>query len=150
MVKQQARLWGLDTNAQVIIMDGPPGIGCPVISAATGADLTLIVVEPTLASIHDMERVLNLTRHFRLPAIVCINKADIYPQGTNQITNYCHQEKIEIVGRIPYDETVTQAMVNGEPVTAYMSSSTASQALNGIWQRVDKILKVEMIGVKAQ
>jgi MinD superfamily P-loop ATPase len=140
LVKQQARLLGLDTGAELVIVDGPPGIGCPVISAAAGADLALIVAEPTAAGIHDMERVLHLAQHFRLPALVCVNKADIYPEGTHQIVNYCDQNQIEVVGSIPFDETVTRAMIQGEPVTAYLPDAPASRALVRIWQRVAMLL----------
>src|SRR3990170_1768429 len=136
LVKQQARLLGWDNDAELVIVDGPPGIGCPVISAAAGADLALVVTEPTAAGIHDMERVLGLARHFRLPAIVCINKADIYSEGSNQIANYCERSQIGVVGSIPFDEMVTRAMVQGEPVTAYLPDAPASQALVRIWQRV--------------
>lgn len=136
LVKQQARLLGLDTNAELVIVDGPPGIGCPVISAAAGADLALIVAEPSAAGIHDLQRVLQMTTHFRLPALVCVNKADIYPQGTEQIEKYCLQNKVEVVGRIPFDEIVTQAMVSGEPVTEYMPAALISQVMGSIWQQV--------------
>jgi MinD superfamily P-loop ATPase len=136
LVKQQARLLGLDEGYQAVIVDGPPGIGCPVISAAAGADLALVVAEPTAAGIHDMERVLQTTAHFRVPALVCINKADVYPDGAAQIKAYCREQGIEMAGHIPYDETVTQAMVRGEPVTACNPDAPASQAIIQIWQRV--------------
>jgi MinD superfamily P-loop ATPase len=136
LVKQQARLLGLDEGYQVVIVDGPPGIGCPVISAAAGADLALIVAEPTAAGIHDMERALQTTAHFRVPAMVCINKADVYPDGAAHIEAYCREQAIELVGHIPFDEAVTQAMVHGEPVTAYDPNAPASQAIIEIWQRV--------------
>lgn len=134
LVKQQARLRGLDEGYQVVIVDGPPGIGCPVISAAAGADLALIVAEPTAAGIHDMERVLQTTAHFRVPALVCINKADVYPAGAEQIETYCHAHGMEMVGCIPFDTTVTEAMVHGEPVTAYQPGAPASRAMADIWQ----------------
>jgi MinD superfamily P-loop ATPase len=140
MVKQQARLLGLDAGAELVIVDGPPGIGCPVISAAAGADMALIVTEPTAAGIHDMERVLGLAGHFRLLTMVCINKADIYPEGSSQIRNYCDQHQIEVVGSIPFDEIVTRAIVQGEPVTAYLPVAPASQALVRIWQRITMLL----------
>jgi MinD superfamily P-loop ATPase len=136
LVKQQARLLGLDGGCAAVIVDGPPGIGCPVISAASGADLALIVAEPTAAGIHDMERVLATTAHFRVPALVCINKADIYLEGTAQIEAYCRERGIEVVGRIPFDATVTEAMVQGQPVTAFRSDAPASQALVAVWQRI--------------
>jgi MinD superfamily P-loop ATPase len=136
LIKQQARLMGLDTQADIVIVDGPPGIGCPVISAASGADLALIVVEPTAAGIHDMERVLKTVRHFRVPPLVCINKADLYLQGSEQIVKYCDKNEIEVVGKIPFDETITWAMINGEPVTTYQPDSPASLALVDVWQKV--------------
>jgi MinD superfamily P-loop ATPase len=134
LVKQQARLLGQDTDAELVIIDGPPGIGCPVISAASGADLALIVVEASMAGAHDMARVLETTRHFNLPSLVCINKADIYPQGSAQIEAYCLEHDIEMIGQIPFDPFVTEAMVNGEPVTVYRPQAPASRAIRRIWQ----------------
>jgi MinD superfamily P-loop ATPase len=136
LVKQQARLLGLDEGYQVVIVDGPPGVGCPVISAASGADLAVIIAEPTVAGIHDLERVVQTTTHFRIPTLVCINKADVFPAGAAQIETYCREHDIEMIGRIPFDVTVTEAMVQGEPVTAYRSDAPASQAMQAIWQSV--------------
>jgi MinD superfamily P-loop ATPase len=140
LVKQRARLRVMDESRQLVIVDGPPGIGCPVISAASGADLALIVAEPSAAGIHDMKRILQTTEHFHLPSLVCINKADIYLLGTKQIEAYCWDNDFEIAGRIPFDETVTEAMVHGEPVTAYQPESPASQALKEIWLRLQTYL----------
>ena len=95
LVKQQARLLALDEGLQAVIVDGPPGIGCPVIAAASGADLALIVTEPTAAGLHDMARVLQTTAHFRIPALVCINKADLYPAGTAIIEAACFERGIK-------------------------------------------------------
>ncbi len=136
LVKQQARLLALDEGYDAVLVDGPPGIGCPVISAASGADLALIVAEPTAAGIHDMARVLETTAHFRVPALVCINKADIYPEGAAQIDAYCRQHDIEIVDHIPFDTAVTAAMMQGQPVTAFSPRAPASRALISVWQRV--------------
>lgn len=134
MVKQQARLFGMDHGVEVLIVDGPPGVGCPVISAASGADLALIVIEPGVAGIHDARRVLQTTEHFRLPTVVCINKEDIFPEGTDQITSFCREKGVEVLGRIPFDESVTDSMVKGEPVTACFPEAPASQAIRSIWQ----------------
>ncbi len=136
LVKQQARLLALDEGYQVVIVDGPPGIGCPVISAASGADLALIIAEPTAAGIHDLGRVLQTTQHFGVPALVCVNKADLYPHGTSRIEAHCQAHNVEMIGHIPFDETVTEAMVCGEPVTAYRPDAAASQAIMHIWQHV--------------
>lgn len=136
LVKQQARLLALDEGHAVTLVDGPPGIGCPVISAASGADLALIVAEPTAAGIHDMARVLETAAHFRVTALVCINKADLYPEGTARIEAYCREHGIEVVGHIPFDEVVTEAMVQGEPVTAFAPCSPVSRALTAVWGRI--------------
>ena len=136
LVKQNARLLALDTDSQVVIVDGPPGIGCPVIAAAAGADLAVIVTEPTLAGVHDLKRILETTAHFRVPTLVVVNKADIYPQGAAEIDAICVDLGIEQIGSIPFDPIVTEAMLNGEPVTAYQADAPSSQALVNIWQNV--------------
>jgi MinD superfamily P-loop ATPase len=136
MVKQIARLLAIDTGSQMVIIDGPPGIGCPVISALSGADMLLIISEPSSAGIHDMERVLHLAQYFQLPSAVCINKADIYPAGKNKIIDYCEHNQIDVIGEIPYDEAVTLAMVHGKPVTVYLPSAPASLAIQQIWSEV--------------
>jgi len=136
LVKQQARLCALDHQLDLAMVDGPPGIGCPVISAISGASTVMIVAEPSAAGIHDLERVLNLIVHFKLPALVCINKADIYFHGTEEIEAACLKRGVEMVGRIPFDPSVVEAMVQGEPVTAYRPDSPASEAIHKIWSRV--------------
>ena len=136
LVKQNARLCALDNDVPIIIVDGPPGIGCPVISAAAGASLALIVAEPTVAGVHDLKRILQTTTHFRIPALVVVNKADIYPQGAAEIVVACAELGVELIGQIPFDPTVTEAMLKGEPVTAYRADAPASQALAAIWQIV--------------
>ncbi len=140
LVKQNARLLALDADRQVVIVDGPPGIGCPVIAAAAGADLALIITEPSIAGIHDLARALEITNHFRISAMVVINKADIYPEGRAQIEAICAENGIEIIGSIPFDLAVTTAMLNGEPVTAYQLESPASQAITKAWQIVVALL----------
>jgi MinD superfamily P-loop ATPase len=139
-VKQQARLLAVDADYQLLIVDGPPGIGCPVISAISGADLALIVTEPTLAGVHDMKRALELTRHFNIPTLVCINKFDIYLNGAAQIEEYCQTHNYEIVGCIPYDSSVIEAMVNGKPVTAFYPESRASKEISNLWRNLLRFL----------
>jgi MinD superfamily P-loop ATPase len=143
VVKQNARLLAMDTDCPLVIVDGPPGIGCPVISAAAGADLALIVTEPGAAAIHDLERTLQTTMHFRIPARVVINKADIYPEGAAQIEVICNQLGVTIIGHIPFDSVVTEAMIRGQPVTAYRPESSASQAMVAAWQTVAACLNSE-------
>ncbi len=135
LVKQQGRLLASDTGAKLLLVDGPPGIGCPVISASAGADMALLVVEPTVAGVHDLERVLGTTEHFGVPALVVINKADLNSSRSNEVADFCTRRGIEIVGRIPYDTVVTEAMVQGRPVTAY-TDGAVSAALRHVWERV--------------
>ncbi len=141
LVKQQGRLLALDQDYDLVLVDGPPGIGCPVISASAGADLAIIVAEPTAAGIHDMERVLATTDHFGLPALVCINKIDLYPEGAARIEAYCQRQGLPLIGKLPFDTTITRAMVQGQPVTAYQPDSAISQALKAAWERVLSAIK---------
>ena len=141
LVKQQARLLALDEAYDLVLVDGPPGIGCPVISAVSGANLALIVAEPTASGVHDMHRVLETTRHFGVEALICINKADIYLDGTNKIEEYCRKENIRMVGKIPFDLMVTESMIHGKPVTSYQPNSPASLAIRDVWTGVMKALK---------
>jgi MinD superfamily P-loop ATPase len=136
MVKQHGRLLALDEGRELLIVDGPPGIGCPVISASAGADLALLVVEPTVSGIHDLERALGTVTHFRVPALVCINKADLSPSYTAEIEAFCAGQGIEVVGKLPFDTAVTEAMVQGQPVTAYQPDGAMTAALRETWARV--------------
>jgi MinD superfamily P-loop ATPase len=135
LVKQQARLFGDDMNSPLVIIDGPPGIGCPVISACAGADLGLIVTEPGLAGLHDLKRILGTLQHFKIPTVICINKADLYPQGSAQIKEYVHEQGIEIIGEIPFDENIPQAMFQGSPITAEFPDSPAAKSIKIIWDK---------------
>jgi len=141
LVKQQARLLALDEGYDLVLVDGPPGIGCPVISATSGADLALIVAEPTSSGVHDMHRVLETTAHFDVPALVCINKTDIYPKGADEIEDFCREEGIPVVGKIPFDTAVTKAMVQGQPVTLYAPETPSSQELCNILAKTTSIIK---------
>lgn len=143
LVKQQARLLAMDEQYPLIIVDGPPGIGCPVISAVSGANMALVIAEPTVSGVHDMERALEMTLHFHVPAVVCINKADIFLDGAAHIEEYCQKQNIEVVGRIPFDSTVTEAMVRGEPVTAFRPKSPASISIKQLWQNIVKMMQLD-------
>jgi MinD superfamily P-loop ATPase len=140
MVKQQARLLAMDESYDLVLVDGPPGIGCPVISAVSGADLALIVAEPTASGTHDMRRALQTTVHFGVPAMVCINKSDLYHLGSDEIEAYCRTEGIPVAGKIPFDPRVTEAIVQGQPVTVFRPRAPASEALRDLWERVNSEL----------
>ncbi|HNT75623.1 MAG TPA: ATP-binding protein [Anaerolineae bacterium] len=131
LVKQMARLRALDSEADLLLVDGPPGIGCPVIAALSGADGALIVTEPTVSGAHDLERALSLAAHFNIPALVLLNKADLGPTQAEAIVAHCAARNVPLVGRLPYDPTVTEAMVRGEPVT--VGAGPVSGALRETW-----------------
>jgi MinD superfamily P-loop ATPase len=136
LIKQNARLAADDHDAQLVVIDGPPGIGCPVISACAGTDLGLIVAEPGQAGMHDLQRVLGTLKHFRIPTVICINKADLYPQGTEEIHNFAETQGIEVVGEIPFDESIPHSMLQGVPIQAVYPESTAAKAIHLIWEKV--------------
>ena len=143
VVKQNGRLKALDTNAPLLIIDGPPGIGCPVISAIAGADLGVIVTEPTPAGAHDLERALQTIQHFHIPALVVVNKADLNPAMTDAIKTYCAEKQIEVLGEIPYDSSMSDAMKLGKDIIAYNPDLPASQALILIWNKIIKYLSLD-------
>ncbi len=140
LVRQQARLIAQKDDKEIIIIDGPPGIGCPVIAAISGVDLVMAVTEPTISGIHDLERVLGVVRHFDIPAMVLINKCDINLELSRKIKDYCQKNEVEVIGEILYDPTVTDAMVNGKTVVEYDSKSTA-EGLRMSWDKVENFLK---------
>jgi MinD superfamily P-loop ATPase len=135
LVREQARELAEKQQVECIISDGPPGIGCPVISSLSGASLALLVTEPTLSGIHDLERVLDVCRHFQVPALVCINKYNINEDNTRRIEKYCRAQGADVVAKIPYDNVFTEAMVHGQPVVDY-ADGKVSQMIKSLWQNV--------------
>ncbi len=134
-VRQKARQIAQESNLDYIISDGPPGIGCPVISSLSGANTALLVTEPTLSGIHDLERVLGVCRHFGVTAVVCINKHDLNEENTRRIEGYCAEQGISVAAKIPFDNAVTEAMVQGKPVVEY-SSGRVSQEIEKLWDSI--------------
>ena len=141
VVRNNAKTLAEEKKKDLIIIDGPPGIGCPVISSITGVDLVLIVTEPTLSAIHDLERILNVAEHFEIPAVVCINKYDINIKNTEKIEQYCIEKNIDVVGKLPYDIVVTEAMVNEKTVIEY-SKGEFSNLIIEMWNNIRGRLKI--------
>ncbi len=133
LVRQNAKLIAERENLDYIITDGPPGIGCPVISSLSGASLALLVTEPTLSGIHDLERVIGVCRHFGVPALVCINKYDINQENSSEIESYCFNQGIEVISKIPFDNVVTEALIKQLPVVEY-SDGRVSRGIENLWQ----------------
>jgi MinD superfamily P-loop ATPase len=135
LVRQNAKQVAENENCKLIINDGPPGICCPVIAAVGGVDIGLIVVEPSLSGIHDMERALGLLSHFKIPSLVCVNKYDINEENTDRIVEFCRSNGVEVVGRIPFDPLVTEAMVAGKSIVEYSPKSRVSEAIAELWKQ---------------
>jgi MinD superfamily P-loop ATPase len=140
LVRQNAKLIAERENLDYIITDGPPGIGCPVISSLSGANLALLVTEPTLSGIHDLERVIGVCRHFGIPVLVCVNKYDLNEDNTNRIESYCGAEGVEMAARIPFDNVVTEAIVQRLPVVEY-ADGKVTQQIRELWRIVSARLQ---------
>jgi len=136
LTRQQAKALAKNKGLNLILTDGPPGLACPVIASIAGADGVLIVTEPTLSGHHDMDRVVELARHFEIPASVCINKYDLNRDMTETIETYARDKGLPVVGRIPFDPSFTEAMVQEQTIIEYDGNCNASQAVRGIWERL--------------
>ena len=139
VVRENAKKLAEKYEKELIIIDGPPGIGCPVISSITGVDLVLIVTEPTLSAIHDLERILEVANHFDVPAVVCINKYDINEERAADIEKYCRERNVKIVGKLPYDTVFTDAMIHEKSVVEF-SDGKISEEIKGMWDVIKKEL----------
>jgi len=142
VVRGRARSIARDQGAEYILSDGPPGIGCPVISSLSNANLALLVSEPSLSGVHDLERVLAVCGHFGVTALVCINKHDLDEVATRRIRYCCHQAGVEVAAMIPFDPEVTEAVVQGVPVVEF-SDGPAARGIARLWQDVAKRLGKE-------
>ena len=138
-VRQQAKKLAEQEGKSLIISDGPPGIGCPVISSLSGASLALIVTEPTLSGIHDLDRVLGVCRHFCVPVTVCINKYDLNEQNARQIESKCYDQGVEIATKVPFDNIVTESIVNGVPVVEYSKGKVAKE-IEKLWSSLSVMI----------
>lgn len=134
-VRQEARRLAEQNGHSLILVDGPPGIGCPVIASVTGASLVLAVTEPTVSGEHDLERVLSLTRHFRIPTAVCVNKWDLNPRMTENIEAKARQAGARIAGRIRYDRAVTLAQMQEKAVVE--TDAPCVEDICAIWNRLE-------------
>jgi MinD superfamily P-loop ATPase len=140
-VRSEARLLGQDRKLNLILTDGPPGIGCPVIASLGSATAALIVVEPTISGIHDMQRVVDLAHHFKVPVMLCVNKFDLNLELTQTIEKSAAQEGITCLGRIPYDSVFTKAMVNAQTIFEYNPNSEAAISIRKMWNTIEKKLE---------
>ena len=140
LVRQKARTLAEESGLDLLLTDGPPGVGCPVIASMGGANAVLIVVEPTVSGIHDMERVAQLAAHFRVPAMICINKFDLNLDQTQTIERYAKENGLETLGQIPFDPLFTKSMVQGNTIIEFNGDSEGARSVKKIWKEVESAL----------
>ena len=133
LVRQESRKLAEEKGLDLILTDGPPGVGCPVIASIGGASAVLIVAEPTVSGKHDMERVVQLAQHFKVPAMLCVNKFDLNIGLTRNIESLAKDKGLTCLGRIPFDPVFTEAMVQAQTIFEYNNGSKAGHSIKGIW-----------------
>jgi MinD superfamily P-loop ATPase len=136
LIRQQGKKLAEEKGLELLITDGPPGIGCPVIASLGGAAGVLIVSEPTVSGRHDMQRVSELAAFFKIPAMLCVNKFDLNPEQGEAIEAYAKEKGVRVVGRIPFDPAFTKAMVQGQTIAEFDSDSEGCRAARQIWEHV--------------
>ncbi|MDD5748521.1 MAG: ATP-binding protein [Actinomycetota bacterium] len=139
-VKEAALRLAGERGLGLIVVDGSPGIGCPVIASVSGSDLILAVAEPTLSGLWGLERIHGVAKHFGVKMAVCINKDGINPEIAEQVRHYCSESKLQVLGEVPFDEEVNQATMNGE-VLVERYGGPAANALKDLWEQTIALLE---------
>ncbi|MFV0439151.1 MAG: 4Fe-4S binding protein [Desulfopila sp.] len=142
LVRRQARDLAKSRELELIITDGPPGIGCPVIAAISGATMLVLVVEPSMSGLHDLDRVVRLAEHFRVPAQVIINKYDLNLAMTAEIEGWTVERNLRLLGRVPFDPLFVETMVAGKTVVELAARTTTADIVREIWQRIGHALTI--------
>jgi len=142
LIRQEGKKLAEEKHMDLLLTDGPPGIGCPVIASLGGATAVLIVTEPTVSGRHDMERVAELAAFFKIPAMVCINKFDLNPDEGEAIEAFAKQRNIKVMGRVPFDPAFTRAMVQGKTIVEFDESSEGCKAVKNIWENLVQRLEL--------
>jgi MinD superfamily P-loop ATPase len=136
IVRRKGKELAEEKGLNLVLVDGAPGVGCPVIASIGGADAVLIVTEPTVSGKHDMERVVQLASFFKVPAMVCVNKYDLNPNTTSAIEDFARSHGLRSLGRIPFDPVFIRAMVQGQTLFEYNTGSEAGSAVRAVWENL--------------
>lgn len=142
-IRTQARTTAQEAQAGLIIIDGSPGIGCPVIASLNGVDMALVVIEPSLTGLHDAKRVIELARHFNVETVACINKFDINPAICGEIEDYLREHHIELLGKVPYSKDFRLAMARHQTLIEYDAQTPVSTAIRNIKAQLERRLYAE-------
>ena len=135
LVRKKAREIAEQNKADLVIVDGAPGIGCPVIASISGVDCALVITEPTLSGLHDADRVIKVTRHFGIPVKVVVNKYDLNNEMTEKIEKYCHDNNVEMLGKISFDKSIVDAMVDGKTIMEHPNGKSKEEICK-IWDNL--------------
>jgi len=138
-VKNEAKRIAEETGKKMVIVDGSPGVGCPVVSSLSGADLVVLVTEPTVSGLHDLKRVYELVKKFKIKAGCIINKSDLNLQMTDEIESYLELENIVSLAHLPYDESFTRAMTIGQTIVEY-DNNGLNRSIEETWNRIKQII----------
>ncbi len=147
LVRREAARLAEEKGIELILTDGPPGIGCPVIAAIGGAAMLVLIVEPTLSGLHDMDRVIDLAAHFRVPGMVLVNKYDLNPEMTEAIEKRARERNLLLLGRLPFDPLFVKAMVAGKTVVEMESASATVGIVRRIWYDILDAPVMKMAGI---
>ncbi|MFC1679068.1 ATP-binding protein [Elusimicrobiota bacterium] len=140
IIRDEAKRIARERGLDYVLIDGPPGIACPVMASLTGVDAALIVTEPTLSGLHDFDRIADLLSRFKIQGFACVNKCDLNREQAARIKDVCGRRGIKYVGEITFDKTVTKAMIAGKSVLEYSDGPTGDE-IKAIWARIDDQLK---------
>jgi MinD superfamily P-loop ATPase len=142
LIRKEGKKLAEEKKLDLLLTDGPPGIGCPVIASLGGATAVLIVTEPTVSGRHDMERVAELAAFFKIPAMMCVNKFDLNPGEGQAIEAFARERNVTVMGRVPFDPAFTHAMVQGKTIVEFDSQSEGCLAVKGIWKNLSRRLEI--------
>ena len=140
LVRQKAKELAEKQNCDWVIVDGAPGIGCPVIASLSGVDYALVVTEPTLSGLHDADRVINVAKHFKVPVKLVVNKYDLNIDMTEKIEKYCRNNDIQLIGKVSFDESIVKAMVEGKTIIEYPDGK-AKEEISEIWRELQREMR---------
>jgi MinD superfamily P-loop ATPase len=148
LVRQESMKLAEQKDCEIVLTDGPPGIGCPVIASIGGATALVIIVEPTVSGLHDMKRVAELAAHFKVPGMVCINKFDLNEDMTLKIEVYAKKRNMQLLGHIPFDPLFIKAMIAAKNIIEYAPESKAANAVKNIWEKIVSSPSMNEMGIK--
>ncbi|MBU1137392.1 MAG: ATP-binding protein [Proteobacteria bacterium] len=147
LIRKEARCLAEKKGFDLILTDGPPGIGCPVIASISGATVLVIVVEPSVSGLHDMIRVADLASYFRIPGMIIVNKYDLNIQMTKSIEEKAQERNMTLLGRVPFDPLFTKSMVQGKNIFEYGEQEESLNAVRDIWHKIIQSPFMNKLGI---